>query len=51
MDCGELMTFVSSFTTRFFLNDNVLNFGGRDVTLKLLSSLQGNGFEQLDLRT
>ncbi|XP_062500156.1 actin-like [Corticium candelabrum] len=48
VDCGELITSVVVFHDGRRLSDNVLNFGGRDVTLKLLSSLQQNGYDQLD---
>ena len=48
VDCGELITSVVVFHDGRRLSDNVLNFGGRDVTLKLLSSLQQNRYDQLD---
>ena len=50
VDCGELMTSVVVYYNGRRVNDNVLNFGGRDVTLKLLSSLEKNGYEQLNLQ-
>ena len=48
IDCGELMTSVVVFHDGRLFSDNFLNFGGRDVTLELLSSLQQNRYQQLD---
>ena len=48
VNCGHLVTTIAMFYRDQLITNKILNYGGRDVTIRLLSDLVKSGYDKLN---